>query len=216
MLVRTDKQQGDKEQWLLLHKHDDLAVDGWDPEDHPRSVVTGRTSLEVLADEQDATDERPDPVDDDALAALDDLGPSGEWDVFGRRLRVTNLDKVLFPPRSGGEPVTKRDLLRYVARTAHLAVPHLRGRALNLNRFPDGVDGQHFWHKELPSHAPDWLPRWDNPLAGSGRDHDLCGRRRACRAALGGELRRPRVAPVDVTDRRARAAGVRPGRPRPR
>ena len=39
-----------KEQWLLLHKHDDDAVTGWDPEDHPRSVLSGRTNDEVKAD----------------------------------------------------------------------------------------------------------------------------------------------------------------------
>jgi bifunctional non-homologous end joining protein LigD len=183
VLVRTDRQESSKEQWLLLHKHDDGSVDGWDPEDHPRSVATGRTNDEVLAEstrrwhsdrpaeraeEEVPGEEQVEPVGDDELAALDDLGTAGDWDVFGRRLRVTNLDKVLFPPRPGGDPVTKRDLLRFVARTAHLAVPHLRGRALNLNRYPDGADGHHFWHKEVPGHAPDWLPRWDNPLANPG------------------------------------------------
>src|SRR5262249_31911841 len=48
-LVRRG-QRGDKEQWLLLHKNDDDAVPGWDPEDYPRSVKTGRTNDEVAAD----------------------------------------------------------------------------------------------------------------------------------------------------------------------
>ncbi|GAA1957493.1 hypothetical protein GCM10009798_16130 [Nocardioides panacihumi] len=47
VLVRRD---GDEKNWLLLHKHDEHAVDGWDPEDHPRSVVSGRTNDEVRAD----------------------------------------------------------------------------------------------------------------------------------------------------------------------
>ncbi|HET7684031.1 MAG TPA: DNA polymerase ligase N-terminal domain-containing protein, partial [Marmoricola sp.] len=42
--------EGDKESWLLVHKHDEYAVEGWDPEDHPRSVVSGRTNEEVKAD----------------------------------------------------------------------------------------------------------------------------------------------------------------------
>ena len=51
MLVRTGPAaDGEKEQWLLLHKHDDAAVKGWDPEEHPRSVLTGRTNDEVRAD----------------------------------------------------------------------------------------------------------------------------------------------------------------------
>jgi bifunctional non-homologous end joining protein LigD len=55
-----------------------------------------------------------------------------------------------------------------VAQTAPVAVPYLQGRALNLHRYPDGAEGKHFWHKELPDHAPGWLPRWTNPLADEG------------------------------------------------
>jgi bifunctional non-homologous end joining protein LigD len=186
VVLRTDRKPDErddgKEHWLLLHKHDEHAVEGWDPEDHPRSVVTGRTNEEVKADPErlwhsdrpaddateEVTDDDLDPVTDDALEALDALGKQGSWEVFGRTLKVTNLDKVLFPARPDEEPVTKRDLLRFVARTAHLAVPYLRGRALNLHRYPDGADGKSFWHKEVPDHAPDWLPRWDNPLADPG------------------------------------------------
>ena len=102
------------------------------------------------------------------LAALDALPGGGRWTVFGRELRVTNLDKVLFPARPGEEPVTKRDLLRYTARVAPLLVPYLTGRAINLHRYPDGAGRPGFWHKELPGHAPRWLPRWDNPDAGPG------------------------------------------------
>ena len=48
VLVRRDRDgAAGKEQWLLLHKHDEYAVAGWDPEDHPRSVLSGRTNDEV-------------------------------------------------------------------------------------------------------------------------------------------------------------------------
>ena len=62
---------------------------------------------------------------DDELAELDALGEQGTWQVFGRELRVTNLDKVLFPARAGEEPVTKRDLapLRRADRPDAAAVP---------------------------------------------------------------------------------------------
>ena len=49
VLVRRGGASGEGKQWLLLHKHDDAAVDGWDPEDHPRSVKSGRTNDEVKA-----------------------------------------------------------------------------------------------------------------------------------------------------------------------
>jgi bifunctional non-homologous end joining protein LigD len=176
VLVRRDDRARDKEQWLLLHKKDEHAVAGWDPEEHPRSVLTGRTNDEVKADPdrlwQSGTpaDEAevsvlPDTVDDEAIAELEGLGKQGTWEVFGRQLKVTNLDKVLFP---GDPPVTKRELLAYVARIAPLSVPYLEGRAINLHRYPDGADTKGFWHKELPKHAPDWLPRWDNPEADPG------------------------------------------------
>ena len=78
-------------QWLLLHKNDEYAVSGWDPEDHPRSVLSGRTNEEVKADPdrlwrsdlpaaQASIELRPRPVagpGEAELAALDELGPTG-------------------------------------------------------------------------------------------------------------------------------------------
>jgi bifunctional non-homologous end joining protein LigD len=184
VLVRTgDPEPRGKEQWIMLHKRDEHAVEGWDAEDHPRSVLSGRTNDEVLADPDrlwrsdlpaaEASIELhaatvPGPTEDE-LAALDDLGSGGTWEVFGRRLRVTNLDKPLFPGAGDEPPVTKRELLRYAARIAPVALPYLRGRALNMHRYPEGAaSGKGFWHKQLPSHAPGWLPRWENPEADDG------------------------------------------------
>lgn len=176
VLVRRDEKAGDKEQWLLLHKKDEHAVPGWDPEEHPRSVLTGRTNDEVKEDpdrlwrsgapaDEAEVSVLPEPVDDEAIAALEELGKEGTWEVFGRQLKVTNLDKVLFP---GDPPVTKRELLAYVARIAALSLPYLESRPINLHRYPDGAHTKGFWHKELPRHAPDWLPRWNNPEADPG------------------------------------------------
>jgi bifunctional non-homologous end joining protein LigD len=50
VLVRRDHDGGGKEQWLLLHKRDQHAIEGWDPEEHPRSVLSGRTNDEVAVD----------------------------------------------------------------------------------------------------------------------------------------------------------------------
>ncbi len=185
VLVRTDRDKGTKEQWLLLHKKDDHAQPGWDPEEHPRSVKTGRTNDEVLAaPDVEWHSDRPaaeaavllgsgppptwDPPTDDELAALDDLGKAGTWALQGRELKVTNLDKVLFPGREGETPVTKRDLIRYHARVAPFMLPYLYDRPINLNRFPDGSAKPGFWHKEVPSHAPEWMTRWHNDEADPG------------------------------------------------
>jgi bifunctional non-homologous end joining protein LigD len=182
VLVRTGKDASAREQWLLLHKHDEFAADGWNPEDHPQSVLSGRTNEEVRNDpdrlwRSDLPANRAsivlkpsivDGPDETELAELDRLGESGRWSIFGRELRVTNLDKVLFPPRDDEPPVTKRDLLRYSAQIAPILLPYLTRRALNLHRFPNGAQTKGFWQKELPAHAPEWLPRWDNPEADRG------------------------------------------------
>ena len=188
ILVRRGSDRSGQEQWLLLHKHDEYAVSGWEPGDYPRSVLSGRTNDEVKADPArlwrsdlppsqasvatggpaaiaDVLEAGPAPDD---LDALDNLGPDGSWEVFGRRLRLTNLDKELFPPVGGQPPVTKREFVRYSARIAPVVLPYLAGRALNMHRFPGGAGTRGFWQKELPSHAPDWIPRWDNPGADPG------------------------------------------------
>jgi bifunctional non-homologous end joining protein LigD len=177
VLVRRDREPGEKDQWLLLHKRDEHAVAGWDPEEHPRSVLSGRTNDEVKADpdrlwRSDLPAARasialkpvaaPGPTPEE-LAELDALGKQGSWRFAGRELRLTNLDKELFP---GG--VTKRDFIRYAAGVAPTVLPYLAGRALNLHRFPGGAAGKGFWHKQLPEHAPEWLPRWENPEAKDG------------------------------------------------
>jgi bifunctional non-homologous end joining protein LigD len=222
VLVRSGRDQSDKDQWLLLHKHDDFAVDGWNPEDHPRSVLSGRTNDEVKADPKrmwrsdlpaaqasvaigsaagsgtakgsgsvkasgsargSGTAEgsgkakasgttgalAADGPGTAALDALDALGTGGTWEVFGRKLRLTNLDKVLFPARPGEEPVTKREFIRYAAQISPVVLPYLAGRALNMHRFPGGAASGGFWHKQLPDHAPGWLPRWEKPDAGEGK-----------------------------------------------
>jgi bifunctional non-homologous end joining protein LigD len=206
VLVRTGSQSSDKEQWLLLHKNDDHAVDGWDPEDHPRSVLSGRTNDEVKADPQrmwrsdlpaaqasvaigtavdggstgkspgtasrSGTASGPIPADGPgaaALDALDSMGSGGTWEVFGRKLRLTNLEKVLFPARPGEAPVTKREFIRYAAQISPVVLPYLTGRALNMHRFPGGAASSGFWHKQLPDHAPAWVPRWHKPDAGQGK-----------------------------------------------
>ena len=99
---------------------------------------------------------------EDELAALDALGREGTWRVGGVDLRLTNLDKPIFPPRDGDPagPVTKRELVGYFARIAPVILPHLAERPLNLHRFPDGADRPGFWQKNLRATDPPWIRRW--------------------------------------------------------
>jgi bifunctional non-homologous end joining protein LigD len=183
ILVQRGRSREDENQWLLMHKNDEYAVDGWDAEDFPESVLTGRTNDQVKADPdriwrsdlpaaEASIELRPRPVPgpgEAELAALDELASAGTWHVFGRELRLTNLDKELFPSRGREAPVTKRELVRYAAQIAPVTMPYLAGRPLNMNRFPGGAGHPGFWNKQLPDHAPAWLPRWHNPDAKEGR-----------------------------------------------
>jgi bifunctional non-homologous end joining protein LigD len=74
-------------------------------------------------------------------------------EVDGRRLTLSNLDKVLYPV-SG---TTKAEVIDYYARIAPTMVPHLADRGVTLRRFPDGVAGNSFFEKRCPSHRPQWL-----------------------------------------------------------
>jgi bifunctional non-homologous end joining protein LigD len=74
-------------------------------------------------------------------------------EVDGRPLRLTNLGKVLYP-RAG---FTKAAVLDYYARIAPTLLPHIRGRPMTLKRYPDGVEGPHFYDKHCAG-RPDWLP----------------------------------------------------------
>ena len=217
LIRRGDRDQAGKEQWLLFHKHDEYAVKGWNPEDYPESVLSGRTNDEVKADpermwrsdlppaqasvpadsaarggagrrvigrprrEKREKKEQGAPGDDDAggagrfappsedeLAALSALGAGGMWEIFGRRLKLTNLDKEMFPARRGEKAVSKREFVAYAARIAPVVLPYLEHRPLNMHRFPGGAGTRGFWNKQLPDHAPDWLPRWDRPDAKAG------------------------------------------------
>lgn len=76
-----------------------------------------------------------------------------EVEVEGRTLRLTNLDKVLYP--SVG--FTKAHVIDYYRRIAPVLLPHLRDRALTLKRYPDGVDRPFFYEKTCPPHRPEWL-----------------------------------------------------------
>jgi bifunctional non-homologous end joining protein LigD len=74
-------------------------------------------------------------------------------DVGGRTVRLSNLDKVLYPDAG----FTKRDVIDYYARIAPVLLGHLEGRALTLKRYPNGVHESFFYEKNAPSHRPEWV-----------------------------------------------------------
>ncbi len=74
-------------------------------------------------------------------------------EVDGRQVKLSNLDKVLYPEAG----FAKRDVIDYFARVAPTVLPHLEGRALTLKRYPNGVDAAFFYEKNAPSHRPEWV-----------------------------------------------------------
>jgi bifunctional non-homologous end joining protein LigD len=78
-----------------------------------------------------------------------------EVEVEGRRLSLSNLDKVMYPEVG----FTKGQVIDYYTRIAPAVLPHLRDRPLTLKRYPNGVEGQYFYEKRCPSHAPEWVRR---------------------------------------------------------
>ena len=76
-------------------------------------------------------------------------------EVAGRKLRLTSLDKVMYPATE----TTKGEVLSYYAKVAPVLLPHLAHRPVTRVRWPHGVEDQMFFEKNLPSGAPSWLPR---------------------------------------------------------
>ena len=76
-----------------------------------------------------------------------------EVQVGGRALKITNLDKVMYPQVS----FTKRDVIEYLVHIAPALLGHLGGRPLTRVRFPNGVEGKSFFEKQCPGHRPDWV-----------------------------------------------------------
>jgi bifunctional non-homologous end joining protein LigD len=90
-------------------------------------------------------------------------GPRVAVRVGNRQLTLSNLDKVLYP----ADDVTKAEVINYYSRVAPMMLPHLAGRPVTFIRFPDGVDGQQFFEKNIARGAPDWLPTAVLPSTGS-------------------------------------------------
>src|SRR5262249_53669090 len=80
-------------------------------------------------------------------------GARSTVEVEGREIRLSNLDKVLYPATG----FTKGQLIDYYVRVAPAILPHLASRPLTLKRYPDGVDAPHFFEKQCPAHRPSWV-----------------------------------------------------------
>jgi len=74
-------------------------------------------------------------------------------EIQGRKLELSNLDKVLYPETG----FTKGQVTDYYVRIAPVLLPHLKDRPLTMKRYPNGVSGQFFYEKNCPKHRPEWV-----------------------------------------------------------
>jgi bifunctional non-homologous end joining protein LigD len=80
---------------------------------------------------------------------------------------ITHPDKVLFPE----DGITKADLAGYYERVSEWMLPHISLRPVSMQRFPDGIGGKGFFHKDVPSYFPDWVRRVEVPKSGGSVTH---------------------------------------------
>src|SRR3954449_1733135 len=88
-----------------------------------------------------------------------------EVEVEGRRLTLSNLDKVLYP--SG---FTKGQVIDYYVRASAHVLPHLADRPITLKRYPDGVEAPHFYEKDAPRYTREWIRTFPVPRRAGGKD----------------------------------------------
>jgi bifunctional non-homologous end joining protein LigD len=94
--------------------------------------------------------------------------PTQVVSVDGRQLKLSRLEKVLYPEAG----TTKAEVLDYVARIAPVLLPHIANRPVTRLRWPDGTSSKPFFEKNLPSHTPDWIRTVVLPTPGSTRDRE--------------------------------------------
>ena len=100
------------------------------------------------------------------------LNPSEETQVKkikGHEIKFTNLSKIYWPK----EKLTKRDMLNYYYQVAPFILPYLTGRPQSLNRFPNGINGESFYQKDVKGKAPEWLQTFAYHSEADNRDKEF-------------------------------------------
>ncbi|HEY2648853.1 MAG TPA: non-homologous end-joining DNA ligase, partial [Puia sp.] len=84
-------------------------------------------------------------------------------------IKFTNLSKIYWPK----EKLTKRDLLNYYYQVAPFILPYLAGRPQSLNRFPNGIEGESFYQKDVKGKAPEWVQTFDYRSEADNREKEF-------------------------------------------
>jgi len=149
-LVRT----GMDGNWLLIKKRDEEAISGWKAT--PESVISGRTLEEIAKGQKGSAKKKPPVKKTPATEAAVRIG--------SREILVSKPSKELYPGQ-----YTKADVVAYYQDVAPVMLRYVRERPLSMQRYPDGINGQSFFQKQIPDYFPDWVPRATLPRREGGR-----------------------------------------------
>lgn len=134
---------------------------------------------EVVPAPADATSPGAVASPDEVGSVLEQLGDKADkliLRVGEHKISLSNLEKELWPEYEGQRPLTKRDLLRYLARISPYLLPHMRGRPITLTRYPNGIQGKHFYQKHWEAKLPEFVETvrlWSDQNEGDG-DYLIC------------------------------------------
>lgn len=149
-LQRTGREP--KPQWLLIKRRDEHADARRDPEsDEPVSVRSGQAIAQIAG---------KGPRGRTVAQASAGAGPAIR--VGRRTVEISHPDKALF----ARPPITKLDLVHHYEQVAEAMLPHLQGRPLALQAFPQGIEGKGFFMKSVPAHFPSWIATAEVPKRG--------------------------------------------------
>ena len=143
-------------------------------EDKPAKQVVREDFPEALANAQatDGAPTEPPDIEGEALGPLSIRrhgASSAQTTVEGRDLKLSNLQKVLYP-KTG---FTKGEVIAYYATLAPVLLGHLMERPLTVVRWPDGVEGKSFFQKQAPAHRPEWVRTVTEPAERKPIDYVL-------------------------------------------
>lgn len=108
---------------------------------------------------QDPPDDPPDPPNSKILEQLSQPDENFSLTVGQKKIKLTNLDKVLWEETKTHPALTKRNLITYLIKVAPHILRYTKDRPLTLSRYPNGIDGGHFWQKHWPFALPDFVER---------------------------------------------------------
>lgn len=117
------------------------------------------TRKKKKAPSDDPPEGLPDPTNSKVLEQLTQPTENFILNVGQNKIKLTNLDKVLWEETKSHPALTKRDLIKYLVNVAPYILRHTKDRPITLSRYPNGIKGEHFWQKHWPFALPDFVER---------------------------------------------------------